>query len=73
MLCNLTSQLSNGIVNCLMRSTWGTIRNVNYFVNMEKYLQQVSHSLGQYRPETVTSGRQAGAHVGGPSCSVTRE
>jgi hypothetical protein len=38
-------QIVNTIVKFLTPVTWGTIRNINYFVSMEKYLQQVSQSL----------------------------
>lgn len=44
-LCNLMSHIITGIVNCLMRSTWVTVRNINQFVSMENYLQQVSRKL----------------------------
>jgi hypothetical protein len=44
-LCSLISQIVNTSVKCLIPRTWGTIKIINCFVNMEKYLQQVSHSL----------------------------
>lgn len=44
-VCDLMWQIVSAIVKCLSFRTWGTVRNISYFVDMEKYLQQVSHSL----------------------------
>jgi hypothetical protein len=50
-----------------MPRTWGTItKMINYFVNMEKYLQQVSHSL-------VSQGDQPTALGDSLICKVVTE